>query len=152
MYSQEREITLRLRELIDKQVKWARDLGISQQRLSNYIKGRAPNQDFLIRLLEKKRININWLLTGKGDKFITYKERMEGIPAEIKERILDYPSGEEKALFFKALEAHPKLYSILVEIINKGETGVEALSVLKGYTEKQLKKFIEFSRSLQNKK
>ena len=60
----------RLRELrgFDKtQEEFASQLGISQSQLSKYERGiAAPAGDVLVRIKEKLRVSIDWLLTGKN--------------------------------------------------------------------------------------
>ena len=63
------DIKSRLREITGPNLsKFARTIGELRQTIDNYLRGRMPSADFLIRLAEKKDININWLLTGKGPK------------------------------------------------------------------------------------
>jgi transcriptional regulator with XRE-family HTH domain len=46
---------------------FARKLGISQSQLSKYERGvAAPAADVLIRIKEEFKLNIDWLLTGRG--------------------------------------------------------------------------------------
>ena len=50
----------------------ARHLGISHPRARNYFRGEAiPSAETLALIAEKEGVNINWLLTGKGDMLIT---------------------------------------------------------------------------------
>lgn len=50
----------------------AEKLGISYSTLGSYERGnRTPSIDFPLLLIEKLNININWLLTGTGDMFIS---------------------------------------------------------------------------------
>ena len=63
------DIKIRLREILGPNVsKFARMIGEKRQNIDNYLKGRMPRAAFLIKLAQKKNININWLLTGKGAK------------------------------------------------------------------------------------
>jgi len=45
---------------------FARRLGVFQQNINRYEHGVGPHLDFLIHLNQVERINLNWLLTGKG--------------------------------------------------------------------------------------
>lgn len=45
---------------------FARDLGVFQQNVNRYENGTAPHLDFLIHIAQARRINLNWLLLGKG--------------------------------------------------------------------------------------
>ena len=52
------------------QGEFAKSLGILQQQLSKYERGEnKPSADFFLKLIEKTNVNMNWLLTGKGDMF-----------------------------------------------------------------------------------
>lgn len=51
---------------------FAERIEILQQQLSKYERGEnKPSAEFFIKLAEKENININWLLTGKGQMFTT---------------------------------------------------------------------------------
>jgi len=53
-----------------KQGELANKTGILQQQLSKYERGEnKPSADFLIKLIEKTAVNLNWLLTGEGEMF-----------------------------------------------------------------------------------
>lgn len=51
--------------------KFAEELGVARTTYMRYEKGEAPSFDLLFTLCTKFNININWLLTGKGLKYIT---------------------------------------------------------------------------------
>lgn len=54
------------------QGEFAKRIEILQQQLSKYERGEnKPSAEFFIKLAEKENININWLLTGKGQMFTT---------------------------------------------------------------------------------
>ena len=44
--------------------------GINSVTLLNYTKGRLPKADALANICESLGVNINWLLTGKGERHI----------------------------------------------------------------------------------
>jgi len=46
---------------------FAKKAGIPHGTFSAYIKGRVPHADHLCRIHDTYNININWLLTGKGE-------------------------------------------------------------------------------------
>ena len=49
---------------------FAREIDVVQQQLSKYERGEnKPSTEFLIKLIEKMDVNINWLLTGYGNMF-----------------------------------------------------------------------------------
>ena len=63
------DVKTRLREIVGPNVsKFAGMVGEHRQTIDNYLVGRMPRAAFLKKLAEKKDININWLLTGKGPK------------------------------------------------------------------------------------
>ena len=45
-------------------------LNISYQTAKNYLQGRLPQSDMLISISETTSYSIDWLLTGRGKKFI----------------------------------------------------------------------------------
>ncbi len=56
----------------------ARQLNIPVRTIGSYERGEAqPSPKFLNALIENFRININWLLTGKGNMFISKRMEME---------------------------------------------------------------------------
>ena len=58
------------------QGEFAKSIGILQQQLSKYERGEnKPSCDFLIKLIEKTNVNINWLLIGKGNMFVENAEK-----------------------------------------------------------------------------
>ena len=66
------DIKTRLRGIVGPNLsKFARTIGEHRQTVDNYLLGRMPRAEFLKKLAEKKNININWLLTGKGPKELT---------------------------------------------------------------------------------
>lgn len=68
-----KEIGLRIKEVREEQSQeeFARDTSTIKQTISKYEKGKImPGGDFLYMLLRTRFVNLNWLLTGKGNKFI----------------------------------------------------------------------------------
>ena len=45
-------------------------LNISYQAAKNYLHGRLPQTEVLIRIAERTSCSIDWLLTGRGKKFL----------------------------------------------------------------------------------
>ena len=69
------EFAKRLLELVNdvsdgKTTVFARKAGISPGTFAAYVKGRLPDGERLIRICETYSVNLNWLLTGAGDKYI----------------------------------------------------------------------------------
>jgi transcriptional regulator with XRE-family HTH domain len=48
----------------------ARLLNISYQAAKNYLQGRMPDSKVLTTISDKTDYSVNWLLTGKGEKFV----------------------------------------------------------------------------------
>ncbi len=57
-------------------------LEISYQTVLNYLSGRLPESGILIKISEKTNYSLNWLLTGKGGKFV------DKVPIEDSENLL----------------------------------------------------------------
>jgi hypothetical protein len=71
--STEEGINLRLQKLIEELTggnvsKFARISGINEQTCHTFVKGRLPNTEALYGICENFNVNINWLLTGEGQK------------------------------------------------------------------------------------
>lgn len=64
-------------------------LDISYQAAKNYLSGRLPNIPALIQISEKTSCSIHWLLTGKGDKFVSFDRNEDTLrlSAEMREFI-----------------------------------------------------------------
>jgi hypothetical protein len=56
-------------------------LGISDQAARNYLEGRLPNTEMLITIAERTSCSIDWLLTGRGKKFLSEPDRAGAPPA-----------------------------------------------------------------------
>jgi transcriptional regulator with XRE-family HTH domain len=68
------------------QIEFAKFLGIEQTYISRYELGKVkPTSEFLSLLVEKTNVNLNWLLTGKGDMYITSNETKSELLKEIAE-------------------------------------------------------------------
>ena len=48
-----------------------RSLNLPYQTVRNYLLGRLPNADMLMHIAERTSCSIDWLLTGRGKKFIS---------------------------------------------------------------------------------
>lgn len=76
------EIADRLRQIIDylriRPNAFALKIGISQPRMSNYLKGRLPDYDTLHRICTTfVMINPTWLLTGEGEMLKSETPKIE---------------------------------------------------------------------------
>jgi transcriptional regulator with XRE-family HTH domain len=56
-------------------------LNISYQSAKNYLHGRLPHADLLIRISERTGCSIDWLLTGRGKKSINPAPAQDAPPA-----------------------------------------------------------------------
>jgi transcriptional regulator with XRE-family HTH domain len=52
----------------------ARKLGVSEAAVKNYVGGRVPDSDKLIKISTLTNCNLHWLLTGEGPKFLNESE------------------------------------------------------------------------------
>lgn len=62
---------------------FSRRLNFSHPTLYNYVNGRSPSTDVLIKIRETFDISIDWILTGEGKKYISE-------PFEVREKPVDY--------------------------------------------------------------
>jgi transcriptional regulator with XRE-family HTH domain len=68
----------------------ARKIGVSDQAVGDYMRGRLPNADVLIKIRESANADLNWLLTGEEEKVVNKitlpvsKSLHNNIPAESK--------------------------------------------------------------------
>lgn len=70
------DISERLKSLVDlvsdgNVSAFAKKSGIKPGTLHNYINGRAPSAESLIYICENMGVNLTWLLTGKGEPFLS---------------------------------------------------------------------------------
>ncbi len=60
------------------QIEFSKTLGITQDKLSKYENGRIkPPIELLLSISEKFNISLNWLLMGKGDKYLKKEEEID---------------------------------------------------------------------------
>ena len=79
------------------QEQFAEELGISFATVNRYEKGkRTPDAEFFQRLVDKYRVNLNWLFTGKGPMFLSnsYKD----IESELFEILMSLSPEHQKKL------------------------------------------------------
>lgn len=82
MVAPKSEFGYRLKELFDhaKNGFIAAKLGVAENTVGFYIRGRIPDADMLMTISNVTRCNIHWLLTGKGEKYFrdeTVNNRLE---------------------------------------------------------------------------
>lgn len=87
------DISERIKMLIDEKHmsanSFAKEIGVSQRTLSNYINGRTPSLDFvLIVLSHMSELSAEWLLRGKGSMFLSDEQQVnESIVEQLNHRI-----------------------------------------------------------------
>jgi len=75
----------RLKQLIEvlgiKQNQFAQNIDVSPSHVSDVLSGRRNNFsiDIIIKIAELYKVNLNWLLTGEGEMFITKPEENQVI-------------------------------------------------------------------------
>lgn len=58
------------------QKEFAQELGVISTAISKYERGEVkPASDFLDKLYRKFHVNLNWLISGKGQMFLVSKEK-----------------------------------------------------------------------------
>lgn len=93
------EINIRLKELVEEVSKgnasdFAKKSGIKVQTLHTYLRGRNPNAESIFNICIKFKINLNWLIAGVGEKYLT-KERKK-VECEFLETVDDWISELKK--------------------------------------------------------
>ena len=88
----------RLRYLIktlagDKHTVFAKHAGIPTSTFQNYIKGRVPHLDHILRIRETYNVNIDWLLTGEGNIFVSDSNNDVGSDKIIELEFIDVVKG-----------------------------------------------------------
>lgn len=54
----------------------AQILDVSYQAARNYLNGRLPEAEVLLKISERTRYSIHWLLTGDGEKFVLRQDNL----------------------------------------------------------------------------
>jgi transcriptional regulator with XRE-family HTH domain len=49
----------------------ARQMGLSEPAVNNYMGGRIPGADKLIQIASLTKCNLHWLITGEGSRFVS---------------------------------------------------------------------------------
>lgn len=73
-----------------KNIQIARELGVSESAVSNYVGGRVPDVDLLGKITKSTNCNLHWLLTGEGDPFLDAEPEdfISAFHAEIRSTVL----------------------------------------------------------------
>jgi transcriptional regulator with XRE-family HTH domain len=64
-----------------KPARFAKKAGISHTAMFNYVEGRLPAPDILVRIRDTYGVNVDWLLTGKGEPYSVPVEGRSEEPA-----------------------------------------------------------------------
>ena len=122
--------TDKLKKIIEATVysmrQFAKELGISPSTFHEYLKGRTPPADLLVRICERFNVSETWLLTGEGPMF---REKEEPPPAR---------EGLSPELL-RAL-SHPTIRNIALMLSEMSEDDIR--EILKRVEEKKLLKFL----------
>ena len=99
---------------------FARKAGVHPGTFQNYVNGkRKPNYEALLSICETFNVNLNWLLTGKGPKYITDQGDAKVLDPD--PEIADLMEGARKVLTsgnpvaFDALERNIRYFSLAVD-------------------------------------
>lgn len=125
----------RLHRIVDelaagKYTVFAKKCGIPHSTFQNYINGRMPHSEHLLRIHDVFRVDINWLLSGEGEPYLADRQGAEkehdsedsvskGVDSELLRRII---SAIEKALDERDLVMPPdkkaEAISLLYELFS----------------------------------
>ncbi len=73
--------------------KFAELAGINKNTMQNYMRGRPPKADALEKICNTYNVNLNWLVAGKGEKYLD-----QGVQEESQGRKINYISLIERWL------------------------------------------------------
>lgn len=119
----------------DEPARIQRVLNISYQAAKNYLNGRLPDTQVLIRIAEVTPYSIHWLLTGKGEKFSTTAETGDTpiLARQISELIRQECRGAVNEALASQNNPQPRVVVLQAGEI-KSETPKEALENAKDLT------------------
>lgn len=60
-------------------IELAQILDVSYQAARNYLNGRLPEANVLLKIAERTGYSVHWLLTGEGDKFVLKQDNLDTI-------------------------------------------------------------------------
>lgn len=116
-------------ELKCTQEEFANTLGVSQKTVSQWEQDRnKPQIDVLRVLRDQYNINLNWLLTGRGNMFLTPEEKQHPIPFNQKPPTL---SNDDFTLIQEELSNAPKTLEVVMELIKARKGDKDAIEKLK---------------------
>jgi transcriptional regulator with XRE-family HTH domain len=96
----------RLRQLVDaemaaeeaSQAVVAARMDLSAASLTNYLNGRTPKSEELMRIATHYKVSIDWLLTGKGSNYGGPNEESLVVRDELADNIRRLPDSQRKPL------------------------------------------------------
>jgi phage repressor protein C with HTH and peptisase S24 domain len=120
---------------------FAKKAGIPPGTFDNYLKGRLPQAEQLLRIRETYGVNIDWLLTGEGEPYIGGRTKKEGLPEDclspedfviipmLESRIAAGPEGE--VLYEEVKDYYPFKRWWIEKFAGKTEARLKNLVLLK---------------------
>ena len=108
---------------------FAKKSGIPPSTFQNYINGRMPHGDHLIRIYETFKVNINWLLTGEGASYYDEESDFNEVGPPVDSMLLrEIIEGVEESLTEEHLELEPTKKAALISLLYDylSETGKKA--------------------------
>ncbi|MBN1155137.1 helix-turn-helix transcriptional regulator [candidate division KSB1 bacterium] len=129
-----KEIGRRLREVREQnglsQTDFGKRLGIKYQHVSKYERGESvPTWENLIKLIEQFDVNINWLLKGTGDPYLSHERREPQDDVSQSSITVDQFSLEDY------LKTDEQLKNALTDFVMKYKSAREAATLLSQKTE-----------------
>jgi len=119
---------------------FAKEIGVSPSTFYEYMKGRTPPADIIVRICKRFNVSERWLLTGEGEMFLE-KEKPEASPKAQPE---DLSPELQKAL------SHPTIRNIAIMLSEMPEEDIK--DILKRVEEKAtLKKLLQKVQELERK-
>lgn len=128
----------RLTELIEefaggKYTVFAKKAGIQAPAMHNYMKGRMLSGDSLINICETFNVNITWLLTGRGGKYVENEQSSEGaknIDSELlKTVVMAVEDGLNDRDLVIASDKKAELIALLYDQYSKSEEKIDGETV-----------------------
>lgn len=100
---------------------FAKKAGIPHSTFYGYLKGRGPHSEHLLRIHNEFNVNINWLLTGNGKRYI-----------DDKDSVVIYEYDETSKILDKLDEIilNPRLHAIMRALYIKTKIEKDSLNLL----------------------
>ena len=127
------------------QINFAKELDIKQPTLVGYEKGSSlPSADFLVKIREVFNANIDWLLTGEGEMFLSKQEKA----------LENTHQTEEKHPLIASLGAFvdQRLEKIEVEIANLKKVEAQIAEIKSSLNKPSINRFAHITAAEKSKK